>query len=559
LSATCAAHAQTRAWLDRDQVALGETATLNIETDQATTASPDYTPLQGDFSVSGNTSSRQVEIVNGRTSARMLFAVALQPRREGLLTVPALQVGAQSTQPLSLAVTAAAPPARAGSAAFIESEADDQNPYVQQAVGFTLRLYYDAATPVVSGQLDQDAPDGASLQRIGSDQQYMRDVSGRRYTVVERHFLLIPERSGPVTIPGARFQGHGAGGFFDDVFGDGQRDLAASAAPRFLTVRPAPVDAPQPWLPLRGLTLRYIDAPRDARAGEAATVTVEATADGATAAQMPELRLPAVAGVQVFADPPQAEEGFDHGRPQVKLTRRFSLVPAHAGALRIPGPRMGWWDVRAATARIASLPDLALQVAPAAAGAGNASSPRSDDANADASTDADADADASSAPVSHFPGMRTASWPWALAAVFALLWLGTLAWALRRRNAATITGRMRHGEGVPQADSPLPPAANLRMLKQALDTGDLGDVADALCTLARPPAATLDMVRARLADAAQRDAVAQLQRARWGDGDAVAARGVLRAAFAAGPRWIAAEPAPASPLPPLYPGDERGG
>src|SRR3546814_6863687 len=78
-------------------------------------------------------------------------------------------------------VTEAAPPARAGSAAFIEAQIDDEDPYVQQSVGYTLRLYYD--TPLVSGQLDQATPDGASLQRVGSDLQYTRLVGGKRYTV----------------------------------------------------------------------------------------------------------------------------------------------------------------------------------------------------------------------------------------------------------------------------------------------------------------------------------------------------------------------------------------
>jgi hypothetical protein len=33
-----------RAWLDRDRVALGETATLNIEVDGRDAAEPDYSP-----------------------------------------------------------------------------------------------------------------------------------------------------------------------------------------------------------------------------------------------------------------------------------------------------------------------------------------------------------------------------------------------------------------------------------------------------------------------------------------------------------------------------------
>src|SRR3546814_11194354 len=98
-----------------------------------------------------------------------------------------------------------APPARAGSAAFIETQIDDEDPYVQQSVGYTLRLYY--ATPLVSGQLDQAKPDGASLQRVGSDLQYTRLVGGKRYTVGERSFLLVPERSGPMKIGRAACRG----------------------------------------------------------------------------------------------------------------------------------------------------------------------------------------------------------------------------------------------------------------------------------------------------------------------------------------------------------------
>ena len=101
---------------------------------------------------------------------------------------------------------------------FIEAEADTRAPWVQQSVGYTLRLYY--ATPLVSGQLDQPTPEGAAVQRVGSDLQYSREIGGRRYTVVERRFVIVPERSGALTIPAARFEGTGVGGFFDDLFGE---------------------------------------------------------------------------------------------------------------------------------------------------------------------------------------------------------------------------------------------------------------------------------------------------------------------------------------------------
>ena len=526
--------AQARAWLDRDRIGDGETVTLNIESTGAGT--PDYSPLRQDFIVSGNTSRRQFEMVNGRSSSRTLYAVALRPRRDGVLTVPALEVGGARTQPLSLVVTPgqAQLPSRAGDDVFIESQADDPDPYVQQAVGWVVRLY--SAVPLVSGQLEQPAPKGASLQQVGDDARYSRQIEGRRYDVVERRFLLIPERSGSLTIPSATFAGRGVAGFFDDFLGAGRSALQARAAPRFLQVRAAPANAPQPWLPLHDLQIRYQSTPQELRAGSAATLTVEVTADGATAAQMPELQLPPIDGVQVFAEPVQADERFVDGRPRVKLTRAFALVPARAGDVRLSGLRLGWWDVGAGAPRTASLPPLTWPVA-AADGAGVGAS-SGDPSSATAAAGAAAPAWSSS-------GSNQA---WVLAALlFAALWLFTLVWAVQRRAQP----------GVPSGAATVPVAVASRpdtaSLKRALDIGGFAEVGDALCALARPVAHDLDEVRARLDDPAQRDALDAMQRARWGDGDGVAARTQLRTAFARGPRWRSVPGAKPAPLPPLYP------
>jgi hypothetical protein len=525
------ATAQPRAWLDRDRIGAGETVTLNIET--AADVAPDYTPLQREFAISGNSSRRQFEMVNGRSSTRTLYAVALQPRRDGLLKIPALRVGTELTQPLSLLVTPSATREptwpRSGDDVFIESEADDQDPYVQQAVGWVVRLY--SAVPLVSGQLDQAAPDGASLQRVGDDAQYTRQIGDRRYTVVERRFLLVPERSGTLTLPGAQFEGRGAGGFFDDLFGDRGGVLRSRGAPRLLQVRAAPANAPQPWLPLHALQLRYAATPQQMRTGSAASLTLEAVADGATAAQMPELQLPAIDGMQVFADPVQADESFSNGRPRVKLTRKFSLVPTRTGALQFPGVRMSWWDVRAGAAREAILPPLTWQVA-AGDGVAAATLPVGD---------------AAPTTPSAIPG-GAPDRAWVLASlVFAALWLFTLVWGLQQRAKPTVA---TDAASVRPSAKATPGKADL---KRVLTGGDFNEVTEVLRAMAHPPARDLDEVIERLDDPLQRDALATMQRARWGDGDGVAARSALRSAFARGPSWRRVDVPPPSPLPPLYP------
>ncbi len=528
---------QTRAWLDRDSISQGETVTLNIETDQS--GSPDYTPLQADFVLSGQSSSRQLQLGGGGARNSAVFGVVLSPRRSGTLVVPALQVGNARTAPLQLAVTQAPLATRGSNAlAFIETEVDDPQPYVQQSVGVVVRLYF--ATQLASGELVLDTPPGASLQRVGDDRTSTREVSGRRYNVVERRFLLIPERSGALTVAGARFNGKGVGGFFDDFFDRDSGQLSARAPDQTLQVRAIPGNAPQPWLPLKNLQLRYIAAPDAGRSGEAITFEVQATASGATKAQFPELPVPSLGdAAQVFAEPPQYDETFNNGSPQLTLTRRYSIVPQQAGALTVPGIRMSWWDVGSGQARVAALPDQQVQVAP---GSGALQPPPLvQPAAATVALNPDA---LQASP----PAQRRGWWP-ALAAGFALLWLLTLIWGLSRRPSAA-AGPESRGSALPPAGSTYSQAD----LRRALDAGGLDEVTRILTGMAG--ASDLDGVMARLGDAEQRQAIERMQRARWaGEGDIAQARTRLREVFRKGPRWVDAAPAVAEKptLDPLYP------
>lgn len=537
--------AATRAWLEQSQVTLGQAVTLNVETD-AVSATPDLTPLMRDFEVEGQSDSRSVRWVNGGMASSTTFALTLRPRRAGTLAIPALQVGSDRTAPLVLDVTAT-PTASAASngLVFVETEIDDADPYVQQSVGITVRLFY--ATPL-SGELDLDPPDGALLQRVGEIVQSSREIDGRHYSTAERRYLLVPERSGPLTLPGAHFRGRSAGGWMDDLFGGSGREVNLTGSPRTLQVRPQPANAAQPWLPVRDLRLRYTAVPEQLRTGEAATLVIEATVIGATQAQLPEMPAPAVPGAQVLAEPPQYDETFAGGTPQVKLTRRFSIVPSQPGALAVPGMAMTWWDVRAGTAKRATLPDLSL---PVVAGSAQAAPPATAGDIVSAPQDTAGDGIMATAGERRVPAHL---WPW-LAAGFALLWLATLVWGLSRRQgvAGRVLAQTSTQDSVPLVEAHATHTA--ADLKRALDAGDLDDIEHVLCGMARPIAVDLDDLQQRLAAPAQRSAVDLLRRARWAGGDPAQARLALREAFRGGPHWQVTRAGLADePLPPLYPG-----
>ena len=529
------AFAQTRAVLDRTTISFGETVVLTIETDQGV-QQIDYAPLQRQFEIGGQSVRRSYALVNGRASATTVFSIGLRPRGPGVLTLPALRVGNAVTAPLRLLVQ---PPsvqqASAHSDVFVETQVDASQPYVQQAVGVTVRLNY--AVPLLSGQLDLDTPDTAGLQQVGEDATYERDIGGRRYHVVERHYLLIPERSGPLRLSGARFNGLAGGGFVDQLFDEARHPLSAASSGQTLQVQPIPVNAAQPWLPLHALTLRYLNQPASARVGQATTVQIEAVADGATAAQMPTIEIPATAAVSVFADPPQVEDQFFNGRPRTTLHRKFSLVPNQAGAVMLAGPKVAWWDAGQHTARIAELPPLSLQVA---AGVASATRPQSV---------APVEAVQSTLPQQSAPAARMQdAWisprnAWLLLLLILIVSTGWGGMAGYRRHRA----RSAAHADVPVASRPV------ASLQQALRDGVLQDIGQALVQQAGLATDALEGVCAKLADPVQVSAVRQLQQARWGGGDAGAALQALRKAFSAGAHWRRTSQQAKSLLPPLYP------
>ena len=555
------ARAQVRAWLDRDRIALDETAELSIEIDGMTADGlPDLSLLSQDFRVVDQGVAQQVDLSNGQLNLRITMRMRLEPRREGVLEVPILRVGSGYTPPLRLVVgppktplpkvTAPDDPALASQPVFIESKVDTAAPYVQQTVGYTVRLYYESGS-LIDGRLDQDAPDGASLQQLGEDAQHTLRVKDRFFKVVERRYLLIPERAGALTVPPARFMGRSLA-VFGDAFDSARQEIRVRSRPLALQVKPIPPAAPQPWLPLRSLGLRYLETPRTLRAGESATVTIELHADGATTSQLPALELKAGEGARLFPDQAQRNDRFLEGRPLGTVTRRFALLPARAGTLRVSAPRIAWWDAQAGVARVATLPDLVVKVAPgsAAAAAGET-----------------VDAGSARTP-------RGTGWPawlprgaWLVATVLLIaLWIGTVWWAwgllMRHRAQRDAAGRPPDAEAgsAGAARSPVPSPAPTPALapdwERALAGGDPAQALRALCASAMPAAADADALRERLADPLQRDAVAGLQRACWGEGDdRVTALAAARIAFAHGPRWreAQADAGVVTGLPPLYP------
>jgi hypothetical protein len=542
------AMANVQASLDRDSIALGESVTLTITSD-APDAQPDITPLRANFDVRGTSTSSQTTSANGRSQSSVQWAIELVPRKAGTIDILALAVGRERTPPLHVSVSAqaAAEPseqtAAGGAPIFVETSVEPTNPYVQQAMVYTERLYY--AVTLINGAFDAPTPDNGDVRQIGNETTTSVMLQGHRYNVLERHYLLQPEHSGTMHIPGPGFVGR-AMGDANDVFDDGAAARAVGK-PIDVQVRARPPQARDPWLPAHAIAISADPPTVPLHAGEPFSIVVKLEGEGVTAAQLPEIVLPAIAGAQVYPEPSSTAEQQRDGRLLAERTRRFAIVPGRAGELRLPSLEVPWWDVANDHAALARLALPALNVLPAAAiqnEAGNASSTH--DGNAANPTAAPA---VSSATATILRGWQIATF--CVAAMLALsLWWG---WRRGRDHIAARDDMRTHVDGATAHAPNRAPS-----LSRALALGDSSAIAQALLeAVPGSPARNMGEVAQRLDDPAQRDAVIAFDAARWSaDGDPSAqALAQLRAAFANAPRWNGRTRSSAGDevLPPLYP------
>lgn len=532
IASVASAQGGTRAFLDRDQIVLGETVTLNIETDRLGVGEPDLSVLGADVRVLGSSSSTQISLVNGQQSSRTLWGVSLEPLQVGVIGIPAIEIRGETTAPLQLTVLPATRATQnAGGDLLLEIEASPENPYVQQQVIYTVRLLY--AVTLLDGQLDEPRAQGADIRRLGGDATFTREAGGRRYQVIERRYAITPQASGRLPIEAPRFRGRALAGPRGNRMFDPGSPVAADGESIELDVRARPASAVEPWLPALDLDYRLqTGASGLLKAGEPITLSLRISARGLSAEQLPELRLPNIEGAEVYPDQEASQTREGPRGLEGERTRSFAVVPNRAGELVIPELAIDWWNSAHDRAERALIPEQRFSVE-GAAGTGVASG----------DTPSTSRLDTERALPQAGPDSR---WRWA-ALLLLVLWLLTLGLLLRERQ--------RTRAMPPLPSTPLPTPRVGPQLAQALRQGELEAIAEALRALARGRglAPSLDAVQQALTDPAQAQAVFALQRALYGGGAGATSLDALRKAFATPPRFQAARIDTSDPLPPLYP------
>ena len=472
MATTVAAAGSVDAWLDRTQIAEGETVQLTLEAQGQLNGDPDTAPLLQDFDILGQSTGRRMSIVNGQADSRTTWTLVLRPKHGGTLTIPAVRVGSAQSSPLSLQVSAA-PVAQAGSDAdiVVESELSTNTPYLQGQVLYTVRLLH--AVPLKSGQLSEPASEQLLVQRLGDDREYATTRNGRRYQVIERRYALFPQASGTLELAAPVFDGevpdtsrrraNPMSKFFgNDAFlgMDRLNELMATTRqvrvrgePASLEVRARP-DAAQgaQWLPATQLELHgsWVPDGGAVHVGEPLTLQLDLQAAGLTGGQLPGVVPESVDGFDVYPDQAQRSTDAQAGGVSGRLQQKIAFIPRRAGKLVVPAIDVYWWDTGADQQRHATLPERVLQVLPAA-GQTAPVTPAAVPAQQATPLPATPAATTPAVPEAAVPAAARIAphgwWPWVSAAL-AAGWLLTLAtwWWRNRRSRSAARGVQGHDQ-----------------------------------------------------------------------------------------------------------------
>ena len=426
VSAILPAHAANIiARTDRVKIGLNESFTLVFEANGKVDDDPDFGPLQQNFEILNNSQNSSISLINGQMERRVSWTLQLFPKRGGNLLIPAINFGKDQSPELQIKVDKqTASTQDVEQEIFLEAEATPQTPFLQQQVLYTVRLYRAVATSNDRLGEPELGNQDAVLNKFGEDRSYDKVINGRRYIIYERQYMIFPQREGTLNIPPIQYSGvvgNTRRGFFDP-FNAGGKPVRSLSKAINLKVRPVPAEFKgHHWLPAKQITLHetWSPNPPQFKVGEPVTRNITITANGLTAAQLPELPSQTINNFKLYPDQPSLDDALGSEYVIGKRIEKLALIPTAAGHYTLPAIEIAWWNTQSQKQEIARLASKVIEVKAISGNSPKKSTPQVIDENTN-TTPAQA-----TTTITSINNNGSGFWPW-LSILMTLAWLTTL-------------------------------------------------------------------------------------------------------------------------------------
>ena len=416
------AYAAFTASVDRTTIASHESLELTLRTDESTNASPDLAALTQSFELLGTRQQQRTQIINNTSSYARDWIITLLPKEQGQLTIPAISLGDQQTQPITITVSDDNSDTTATGPLLMRAEVSSASVYVQQELVLNVQILFSIPLYDDNRLSTLDISD-ALVQQLGETRKIDTIIDGVRYQGFELKYAIHPQTAGQLTIPSLTFSGVAADPrepFIGSIFSSSGRPVQARSPEIEVKVKSRPDNFPasEPWLPARQLTIaeQWSQPLNNLKVGDAITRTITVTANGLSAVQLPPILMPQPEGVNSYPDKSNTQDRDTLKGIQGQRTDSIAMIPTQPGKITLPAINYPWFDTDSGEVRMATIAAIDIDVAPApqTATATPVAAPVQCPPTVECPTQGNR------------PLWQTAA-PWqGLSTLFALLWLGTL-------------------------------------------------------------------------------------------------------------------------------------
>jgi len=366
--------AQITVSFDRNPVSLDESFQIIFSADETPDSDPDFSPLEQDFDILGQSQSSNSSWINGQSSKTIQWTLNVMAKHAGSLVVPAVKFGDDESRPASILVTQATAnkAVNTDDDLFLEVEANPQSTYVQSQVLYTVRLY--RRIEIAQAGLNEPELGDAVIEKLGDDSNYNTQIDGVNYLVTERKYAIFPQKSGSITIKPLVLTAEvvantrpNFNGFFSSRTTRTKKVLSKAVT---LDVKPAPATfTGKHWLSAEQLVLKeeWSGDNQQMKVGEPLTRTLTLLAKGTTVGQLPELNAGKIGDqLKTYPDQPVLRE---QKKPEGLIAFReekIAIIPSKAGFYKLPAIEIPWFNTQSQKMEIAKIPETTITALEAA-------------------------------------------------------------------------------------------------------------------------------------------------------------------------------------------------
>lgn len=412
--------------VSKNKVVKNEVFQLRIVVDEKVDSDEiDFSVLEQDFYVGRPSFGTSLNIINGSRTTRSEWNVSLAAQRLGITRIPSFSVEGAQSDPIAIEVNMDSEAPKASDLVELQNTLNKPTLYPSESALLKTRLIIKAdPRRLQNPSVLPPKGEGLTLDAIGEPNQYQSVLDGVEVTVLDQSYRITADKPGDFVLSGIGFAG-------SVIVGDSRSGttklVSANTEPKTFTlkVHAIPESFQGHWLPASKLSMtqRWMDSEGneltsttlDTKVGDSISREITLDIQGLSAERFPDIKVNYPSSVRVYQEKPQFS---DLGDDITRMTVKQVLIPQQQGNIDLNAIQLNWWDSQKEAAATANIPGITLNVGP----------------GEQINTGEPVLLNTPQVAQETVTIVDRGYWPHATA-LFAILWLMTLAWLLKLKQA----------------------------------------------------------------------------------------------------------------------------